>query len=130
MKVFCSLVASKFKIFSLNTHQKRAISLVAKRGKDVFVNLPTGYGKSLIYQALPTVFDALRSSSGHVVVVSPLISLLNTTANGEVKTLTNLQFMLGFSEHQISQVLENVASLFNLSDIYKSALCPENFISS
>ena len=28
--------------------------------------------------------------------------------------------MLGFSEHQISQVLENVASLFNLSDIYKS----------
>ena len=28
--------------------------------------------------------------------------------------------MLGFSEHQISQVLENVTSLFNLSDIYKS----------
>ena len=131
MKVFFSLVASKFKIFSLNTDQKRAISEVAKRGKDVFVNLPTGYGKSLIYQALPTVFDALRSSSGHiVVVVSPLISLLNTTANGEVKTLTNLQLMLGFSEHQISQVLENVASLFNLSDIYKSASCPENFISS
>ena len=69
-----SLVASKFKIFS----QKRAISEVAKRRKDVFVNLPTGYGKSLIYQALPTVFDALRSSSGHtVVVVSPLISLMD-----------------------------------------------------
>ena len=49
-----------------------------------------------------------------------VLELLNTTANGEVKTLTNLQFMLGFSEHQISQVLENVASLFNLSDIYKS----------
>ena len=43
-----SLVASKSKIFSLNTHQKRVISEVAKRGKDVFVNLPTGYGKSLI----------------------------------------------------------------------------------
>ena len=72
-----SLVGSKFKILSLSTHQKGAISEVVKRGKDVFVNLPTGYGKSLIYQALPTVFDALRSSSGHiVVVVSPLISLV------------------------------------------------------
>ena len=49
-----------------------------------------------------------------------VLELLNTTAYGEVKTLTNLQFMLGFSEHQISQVLENVAILFNLSDIYKS----------
>ena len=49
-----------------------------------------------------------------------VLELLNTTANGEVKSLTNLQFMLGFSEHQISQVLKNVASLFNLSDIYKS----------
>ena len=68
-----SLVASKFKIFYLNTHQKRAISEAANKGKDVFVNLPTGYGKSLIYPALPTVFDTLRSSSGHVVLdVSPL----------------------------------------------------------
>lgn len=28
--------------------------------------------------------------------------LVNTTANGDVKTLTNLQFMLGFTDHQIS----------------------------
>ena len=49
-----------------------------------------------------------------------VLKLLNTTAKGEVKTLTNLHFMLGFSEHQISQVLENVASIFTLSDIYKS----------
>ena len=82
-----SLVASKFKTFSLNTHQKRAINEISKRGKDVFVNLPTGYGKSLIYQALPTVFDALRSSSGHiVVVVSPLISVMDD----QVKFLTGV----------------------------------------
>ena len=80
-------MASKFKLSSLNTHQKRAISEVSKRGKDVFVNLPTGYGKSLIYQALPTIFDALRSSSGHiVVVVSPLISLMDD----QVKFLTSV----------------------------------------
>ena len=57
-----SLVASKFEIFALNTSQKRAISEVANKGKDVFVNLPTGFGKSLIYHALPTVFDTRRSS--------------------------------------------------------------------
>lgn len=32
---------------------------------DVFVNLPTGFGKSLIYQALPLLFDILSNASGH-----------------------------------------------------------------
>ena len=82
-----SLVASTFKLSSLNTHQKHAISEFQKRGKDVFINLPMGYGKWLIYQALPTVFDALRSSSGHiVVVVSPLIGLMDD----QVKFLTSV----------------------------------------
>ena len=82
-----SLVASKFKSSSLNTHQKTAISAVTEMKKDVFVNLPTGYGKSLIYQALPTAFDALRSSSGHIVaVISHLISLMDD----QVKFLTSV----------------------------------------
>ena len=45
--------------------------------------------------------------------------LVNTTANGDVKTLTNLQFMLGFTDHQISQVAENLKVLFTLSDVYQ-----------
>ena len=49
-----------------------------------------------------------------------VLKFLDTTANGEVRTLTNLHFMFGFSEHQISQVLENVTSIFTLSEIYKS----------
>ena len=44
-----------------------------------------------------------------------LIKLLNTTAHGDVRTLTNLQFMLGFSEHQITQVLDNLDVIFSLS---------------
>ena len=44
-------------------------------GRDVFVMLPTGSGKSLYYAALPFVFDVLKGEahcSSIVVVVSPL----------------------------------------------------------
>ena len=34
---------------------------------DVLVNLPTGFGKSLTYQSLSSVFDALYGE-GHIVV--------------------------------------------------------------
>lgn len=30
------------------------------QGNDTFVSLPTGYGKSIIYAALPYAFDKLR----------------------------------------------------------------------
>ena len=42
---------------------------------DEFINLPREFGKSLIYQALPLVCDTVRGSTGHVVVVSPLVKL-------------------------------------------------------
>jgi len=47
--------SSKFKISELNAYQKLAIRKVFAE-KDVFVNLPTGSRKSLIYQALLLVF--------------------------------------------------------------------------
>ena len=46
-----------------------------------------------------------------------VMKLFNTAADGNVKTLTNLQFMVGFSEHQISQVLKNLERIFTFSDI-------------
>ena len=50
---------------------------------------------------------------------SLVLKLVNTTAYGDVKTLTNLQFMLGFSEHQITQVVDNLGMIFSLSDVYE-----------
>ena len=56
-------------------------------GKDVFISLPTGSGKSLCYACLPHVFNELRRRSGArecmvhhsiVVVVSPLSHLCKT----------------------------------------------------
>lgn len=50
---------------------------------------------------------------------SLVFKLLNTTAHGEVKALTTLQFMLGFFKYQIEQVVENMEAIFSLSDVYK-----------
>jgi len=48
-------------------------------GQNIFVNLPTGYGKSLIFQCLPiaayALFEKPRGSSV-LVVISPLRSLM------------------------------------------------------
>ena len=49
------------------------------QGEDVFVSLPTGYGKSLIhvYSVLPYAYDELLGCEGSIViVVSPLLSLM------------------------------------------------------
>jgi superfamily II DNA helicase RecQ len=58
-------------------------------GKDVFVCLPTGSGKSLCYCLLPKVFDIFRGSKSIetqsiVIVVSPLVALMKD----QVKQMT------------------------------------------
>ena len=46
-------------------------------GRDVFLWLPTGFGKSICYEVLPFVFDLkLESENSIVIVVSPLVSLM------------------------------------------------------
>ena len=73
-----NVVASKFGIQALNSHQQLAISKLIERKRDIFVNLPTGSGKSLIFQALPLVIDRVSSQPGHIcVVVSPLLILVD-----------------------------------------------------
>ena len=84
-----SKVCATFGIEKLNKQQEEAIRCVVLEKKDVFVNLPTGFGKSLIFQALPEVFSSLQRSDRSrniVIVVSPLISLMKD----QVSRLTSL----------------------------------------
>ena len=66
----------------LKRQQYDAIRAICFERKDALAVLPTGFGKSLIYQILPGIFDYLRSSceperhDSVVLVVSPLSALM------------------------------------------------------
>ena len=70
-------VAESYK-YHLKKQQEESIFHFVN-GSDVFVSLPTGFGKSLCYILLPAVFDTLRKQSKQsiILVVSPLIALMN-----------------------------------------------------
>ena len=68
-KIACSSVV-------LKSEQETCIKRIYE-GTDVFLWLPTGFGKSLCYEVLPFVFDdKLGKDNSVVIVVSPLISLM------------------------------------------------------
>jgi len=58
----------------LKPEQKASIKSVYE-GKDVFVWLPTGFGKSVCYEALPFGFE-YKLKACLALVISPLISLM------------------------------------------------------
>ena len=67
-------VKYQFELEEIIPEQKEAIRSFFE-GKNVFVNLPTGFGKSLIFQCLPIVADVIHEKprgSSVVVVILPL----------------------------------------------------------
>ena len=55
--------------------QLEAIKAICVDKKDVLAVLPTGFGKSLIYQILPAVFDFLRDRREDFILVSKKLAL-------------------------------------------------------
>ena len=82
-------ILPRFGLTELKNEQKKALFYLLS-GKDVFVNLPTGFGKSLIYQLSPLVAEELskrryqnnNNRSGIVLVISPLVSLIKDQVKG------------------------------------------------
>ena len=71
-------VRNQFEIDTLFPEQELAIKTFVERD-NVFINLPTGYGKSLIYQCIPLVVDILNGNprgTSALVVISPLKALM------------------------------------------------------
>ncbi|XP_046343725.2 ATP-dependent DNA helicase RecQ-like [Haliotis rufescens] len=61
--------------FKLKDKQEETLKTVFA-GRDCIAVLPTGYGKSLIFQLLPFLLQRDRPAPGIVIVVSPLNSLM------------------------------------------------------
>ena len=80
--VKCAMTKVKIGHISSLTEPQSRFLFNFLRGNDTFVSLPTGHGKSLIYQICPAVARELASTENQfpsesvVVVISPLISLI------------------------------------------------------
>ena len=82
---------------SLKAEQRLVIEKVV-HGRDVFIQLPTRFGKSSTFQILPPLCKCLKSM-GHnfpsnplVVIVSPLLSIMED----QVKWLRSLDFAAAY----------------------------------
>ena len=72
-----------FKVEKLYDDQVKLIKAFCN-GSNVFFNAPTGYGKSIVYQCLPWVFDMLQEQTigfSTLIVVTPLQSLMEDQCN-------------------------------------------------
>ena len=58
MEAAVELVSEKMNVKLKDKQLEAVLSFMS--GNDVFVSLPTGYGKSLIYGILPLAFDIFR----------------------------------------------------------------------
>jgi len=71
-------VCEVFGFDRLNKHQEETLQFVFELKSLVFVNLPTGFGKSVVFQALPIVYscvDPTHEKNGLLLVLS-LINLM------------------------------------------------------
>ena len=71
-------VCETFSIPSLHSEQEDCLKAIFA-GKNVYASLPTGYGKSMIFYAIPVVADSVFNrprGSSKVVIISPLKTLM------------------------------------------------------
>ena len=99
---------------ALRKHQIEAVSLFMS-GRDVFVSLPTGSGKSLCYCILPVMFDTIqRFSSSIVIVVSPIIALIKDQVRAMVERNVSAVY-IGGAEVSVDEVYEGKYQLLFIS---------------
>ena len=118
-------VCRKFNIENLKEQQSTALYEFLC-GKDVFVNLPTGYGKSLIFQMAPLVARELSStlpgqfsSSSIVLVISPLVALMKDQVNALTELGINPFTQLTRFSGLMNLTTERTCPLFRDSDRFK-----------
>ena len=114
MEVFRQSVRSICPMFHVPLLHESQIQVLYSfiSGEDVFVNLPTGYGKSLIFQMAPLVHAWMHENVSTcwkkyliIVIISPLLALMQD----QVKKLTTLNLRAAFvGAEQEPAVLQDI----------------------
>ena len=100
--------------------QYEAIKAVVVDQRDTLCILPTGYGKSLIYQLLPFVFDAClghENTGSSVIVISPLNALM-------VDQITKLREHMDVSVLKASREASDHGMQSEMASIYSQIVRP------
>ena len=112
---FCQCVRSVCPMFNISMLHDRQLEALYSfvNGEDVFVNLPTGYGKSVIFQMAPLVHVWMNENvspnwwkkDAIILIVSPLLALMQD----QVKKLTSLGLKAAYvGAEQQPEVLQDV----------------------
>ena len=114
--------------FFLKKEQMQALSECVK-GKDVVVNLLTGYGKILIYSLCPLVCDNLRNVKSKnersmLLLISPLTALMDDQRLSLAQLgLSRLKLTPNVSESDISRIQSGIIQAIILSpESFRSVL--------
>ena len=67
---------NNFPDMNLKPKQVKCLEVIAKNNKDLIAVLPTGYGKSLVFQVLPDFLSSNDSCTGLVIVVTAVNSII------------------------------------------------------
>ena len=92
---------------TLRAEQHTALKAFIEK-RDVFCVLPTGFGKSLIYQLVPLVLEEMGLGKKILIVISPLIALMED----QVKEAAKLELVaMQLGVHDDKQILNGECSL-------------------
>ena len=109
MHLCCDNCAAECKCSSLDCGKLTTFPGISNEGKE---DTPTRKRQSTTQQR-DTLYEKLHAY--HKVLVYELI---NKSESGQLKTLTNPQFLLGLTELQIFQVVDNADKIFSVDDVY------------
>lgn len=95
--------AKQLNIGQVKDHQRNGL-LELLKGNDIFVSLPTGYGKSLIFHGAPLCRDFINARKGIrgqrslAIVVSPVVALIQDQIHHLKRANVNALYLHGMGD--------------------------------
>lgn len=107
-------ICPRFNVQSLKTSQLNALYNFME-GRDVFVNMPTGSGKSLVFQMAPlvemwfscNVSSSLWKNDAIIIVIAPLVALMQDQINRLNSLGLKAVYVSSEQDEEVMKAIEN-----------------------